>query len=623
MKKKGIKRFIPWVVLGLLALLLALLPVMARESAAGAEASVLQTTAISGEIKDDLAGGGMLTAEDPVKVEVPEGIEITEFLVENGEHVEEGQPIAKVDRVTLMEALLNIQTSLEDVSDDMQAAADTATARNLNNQAAGRVKAVYAQVDDDVRTVMLRDGALALVSLDGLMVTEIRTDRDVAAGAKVHLRLPDGTEKDGRVETVLEGTLRITLSDDGPVPGDSVTAFSESGEELGVGTLSVHSPWKLLATDGVVSQVYAKENQKIQAGAAMMRVRDLSGNAEYQALAAKHREYEEMMQKLFAMYEDDCIKAPCTGFVSGIDKKLVKKTASLNDREVRLVLLSNESGDDPTNSGSEDPDPVDPENNIMTSYWIGIIKGIKDGKAEIIEAVPLGESGEAEAPTTAPARKGLMPGAIVLIEVKTDISTEEPTTVSTKILMVQNMSGKIDINIAGIGVAQPEEPLFSTEENTILSVTPDNAMTISITVDELDILQYELGMKADVTVDALPDRSFSAEVTDIDAVGSNSGGSSKFQVKLRLDRAPDMLDGMNASVVIHKGSRTALLIPAAAIHDRGSRSYVYTALDNKTGKPTLEVPVETGLSDGESVEILSGLAENQPVFYEYYNPPAK
>ncbi len=623
MKKKGIKRFIPWVVLGLLALLLALLPVMARESAAGAEASVLQTTAVSGEIKDDLAGGGMLTAEDPVKVEVPEGIEITEFLVENGEHVEEGQPIAKVDRVTLMEALLNIQTSLEEVSDDMQAAADTATARNLNNQTAGRVKAVYAQAGDDVRTVMLRDGALALVSLDGLMMTEIRTDRDVAAGAKVHLRLPDGTEKDGRVETVLEGTLRITLSDDGPVPGDSVTAFSESGEELGVGTLSVHSPWKLLATDGVVSQVYAKENQKIQAGAAMMRVRDLSGNAEYQALAAKHREYEEMMQKLFAMYEDDCIKAPCTGFVSGIDKKLVKKTASLNDREVRLVLLLNESGDDPPDPGPDDPEPPEPPETTI-SYWIGEIKGISKGMALVEKAVPLEEdTGGVMPPFTFKAPKGLPPGAIVLIEVEADPSTEPPTVVSVTVIMVQNM--KIP-QISGFMIgapAQPEEPLFSTEENTILSVTPDNAMTISITVDELDILQYELGMKADVTVDALPDRSFSAEVTEIDAVGSNSGGSSKFQVKLRLDRAPDMLDGMNASVVIHKGSRTALLIPAAAIHDRGSRSYVYTALDNKTGKPTLEVPVETGLSDGESVEILSGLAENQPVFYEYYNPPVK
>ena len=42
------------------------------------------------------------------------------------------------------------------------------------------------------------------------------------------------------------------------------------------------------------------------------------------------------------------------------------------------------------------------------------------------------------------------------------------------------------------------------------------------------------------------------------------------------------------------------------------------ALDSKTGKPTLEIPVTTGLSDGEKVEILTGLTENQPVYYEYY-----
>ena len=145
-------------------------------------------------------------------------------------------------------------------------------------------------------------------------------------------------------------------------------------------------------------------------------------------------------------------------------------------------------------------------------------------------------------------------------------------------------------------------------------------MTIRISVDELDILEYELGMNADVTVDALPDRSFTAHVTEIGAMGENSGGNSKYSVELRLDRAPDMLDGMNASVVVHRGSRSALLIPSAAVSDRGSRSYVYTARDNKTGKPVMEVQVETGISDGENVEIVSGLSEGQTVYYEYYLP---
>ena len=611
MKKKGIKRYIPWIVLGLIALLLGLMPAMARSAAAGAEATVLHTAAASGEIRDDLAGGGMLTAEDPVKVEVPEGIEITEFLVDNGDHVEEGQPIARVDRVTLMSALLNIQNSMDDVAGEMEKESGSATARNLNNRATGRVKAIYAQAGEDVRTVMLRDGALALISLDGLMSTEIATDREIGPGVKLVIRFPDGTERDGRVETALDGTLHITLSDDGPKPGDSVTVFTVEGEELGTGTLSVHSPWKLLATDGTVSHVYARENQVIPAGGTIMRVKDLAGSAEYQALAATHREYEEMMQKLFAIYEDDCIKAPCTGFVSGIDKKLVKKTAA-SGPEYRLVLLSGETGGegDPDDPGPEDPDdPDEPEN--PETYWFGVVVGVEKGMATVI-AQPI--EGGAPEMLTVPVDGKIKPGDTVLVK-QTDETYE----------IVMSTNGKIDVNFSVNfgGFTQPaeEEPLFSTEENTILSVTPDNAMTVSVTVDELDILQYEIGMQADVTVDALPDRTFRAEVTEIDAVGSNSGGSSKFQVKLRLERAPDMLDGMNASVVIHRGSKTALLVPAAAIHDRGSQSYVFTALDSKTGKPTAEVAVQTGISDGEQVEILSGLDEGQTVFYEYYLPP--
>jgi hypothetical protein len=34
----------------------------------------------------------------------------------------------------------------------------------------------------------------------------------------------------------------------------------------------------------------------------------------------------------------------------------------------------------------------------------------------------------------------------------------------------------------------------------------------------------------------------------------------------------------------------------------------------------MEIQVETGISDGENVEIVSGLSEGQTVFYEYYVP---
>ena len=69
---------------------------------------------------------------------------------------------------------------------------------------------------------------------------------------------------------------------------------------------------------------------------------------------------------------------------------------------------------------------------------------------------------------------------------------------------------------------EEDDGLYELEEKTILSITPDDCMTVSIGVDELDILRYETGMQADVTVDALPDRSFTAEVKEISPLGENS-----------------------------------------------------------------------------------------------------
>ena len=143
-------------------------------------------------------------------------------------------------------------------------------------------------------------------------------------------------------------------------------------------------------------------------------------------------------------------------------------------------------------------------------------------------------------------------------------------------------------------------------------------MTVTIKVDELDILQYALGMEADISVDALPGNTYTGTVTAIGGIGTNEGGNSKFDVELTLDREPDMLNGMNASVVVHKSTSSALLIPIAALNDSGSKTTVYTAYDQKTGQLLAPVEVTTGISDGENVEILSGLEEGQLVWYSYY-----
>ena len=628
-RKKGIRRAVPWIILGVIALILGMLPQLARKAAAGTEASVLTARAETGEIENTLAGGGTLTAENPVEVTVPSSIEITEFLVKNGDRVEEGQALARVDRVTLLGAISDVQKSLEDVAFQMLTNANTYSVAKLTAQVNGRVKAVYAGIGDDARQVTVDRGAVAVVSVDGLMVAEIRTDRPVEAGTRVNVRLPDGTEVPGRVETAMEHMIRVTLSDDGPCIGDPVTVYATDGTEIGSGFLAVHNPWTLLATDGTVNHVYVKENQQIWVGNGIVEVEKLTGNAEYQALAAKHRQYEELMQELFALYEDDTVKAPNAGFVSDIDENKIKNTASW-DKDYTIKLLADEStGDIPelencwgaalitsVNGDGTVTGLVMPTDQILVILAGGAsLEEILTGGTEMTFRDPGGTAAE----------------GVIFLQSAPEIVTPSPSTP-----LYPGIPGGLDIGslmsgfsfnisipssmMSGTQTEEEDDGLYDLEEQTILSITPDDSMTIHIKVDELDVLQYELGMSADVTVDALPDRSFTAHVTEIGAMGENSGGNSKYDVELRLDRAPDMLDGMNASVVVHRGSRSALLIPSAAVHDRGSRSYVYTALDNKTGKPIGEVQVETGISDGENVEILNGLAEGQTVFYEYYLP---
>ena len=625
-RKKGIRRFIPWIVLALIALVLGMLPQLARKATAGTEASVLTARAETGEIENTLAGGGTLTAENPVEVTVPSSIEITEFLVKTGDRVEEGQALARVDRVTLLGAISDVQKSLEDVAFQMLTNANTYSVAKLTAQVNGRVKAVYAGIGDDVRQVTVDRGAVAVVSVDGLMASEIRTDRPVEAGTRVNVRLPDGTEVPGRVETAMEHMIRVTLSDDGPCIGDPVTVYAIDGTEIGSGFLAVHNPWTLLATDGIVNHVYVKENQQIWVGNGIVEVEKRTGNAEYQALAAKHRQYEELMQELFALYVDDTVKAPNAGFVSDIDENKIKNTAS-QDKEYTIKLLADEStGNIPelencwgaalitsVNGDGTVTGLVMPTDQILVILAGGAsLEEILTGGTEMTFRDPGGTAAE----------------GVIFLQSAPEIVTPSPSMPIYQGMpdigsLLGGFSFNISIPSSMMGGAQAEEEddgLYDLEEQTILSITPDDSMTIHIKVDELDVLQYELGMSADVTVDALPDRSFTAHVTEIGAMGENSGGNSKYDVELRLDRAPDMLDGMNASVVVHRGSRSALLIPSAAVHDRGSRSYVYTALDNKTGKPAGEVQVETGISDGENVEILSGLSEGQTVFYEYYLP---
>ena len=162
--------------------------------------------------------------------------------------------------------------------------------------------------------------------------------------------------------------------------------------------------------------------------------------------------------------------------------------------------------------------------------------------------------------------------------------------------------------------------LYSLDGDVLLTVTPLDTMTVTIAVDEKDIASVKTGMTAQLTMNALPDETFEGQVTRVAQTGSGSGGSSKFDVEITLSRESDMLPGMSTTAQLTLYEKmNVLTLPVAALRDEGGKTLVYTGKDKKTGEPANPVEVTTGLSDGENVEILSGIDSGTTVYYSYYD----
>lgn len=159
---------------------------------------------------------------------------------------------------------------------------------------------------------------------------------------------------------------------------------------------------------------------------------------------------------------------------------------------------------------------------------------------------------------------------------------------------------------------------YDTTKKDAAVITADEEMTVQIQVDELDIRTLETGMEATVTLDALPGSSFTGAITSINPYGENSGGNTKYTVTVTLPRDEKMLSGMNASVKITTGvSGKVPTVPAAAVVFDVGKSWLYTGYNEKTNTLTDPVEIQTGLSDGSLVELLSGLSEGSSFYYRY------
>ena len=150
------------------------------------------------------------------------------------------------------------------------------------------------------------------------------------------------------------------------------------------------------------------------------------------------------------------------------------------------------------------------------------------------------------------------------------------------------------------------------ESTDLVTLSPDVSMSVTISVDESDILSLELGQEAEVTVSSVSDDTLVGTVTEIDKTDS----SGSYTAVITLDKVSGMLPGMTASVEVRiEGVDDAILIPVDALHQTSTGCYVYTSYDEENQEYGGMVDVVPGLSNDDYVEIKSGLSEGDTVYY--------
>jgi macrolide-specific efflux system membrane fusion protein len=141
-------------------------------------------------------------------------------------------------------------------------------------------------------------------------------------------------------------------------------------------------------------------------------------------------------------------------------------------------------------------------------------------------------------------------------------------------------------------------------------------LIVSASLDESDIGKVKLGQNATLVLDAYPDKKVRGRVFKILDEGTTKNNVVTYTVKLRPERVPPFFRSqMTANIKIRVSERKdILLVPALAVTiDSKGETAVITSMAK--GQPVYS-KVETGQSEGEQVEITSGLKAGDEVIYQ-------
>ena len=581
-----------------------------------AETTVQSAEAKTGTITTTVEGTGSVSNGAATDVVVPAGIKVKEVLVESGDSVEEGQVLATLDEASIASELLEVKENMESVEeeiDDLSSDAQTAgTTEYLKSKVLNGELEELKKAETTLNS-LLETQTITATCAGTVSSINVEADTEITKSSGSSGSSSSGSSNTGSSSgsSAPAGTTGVSTGAADSTSNSSSESTSTSGE-TDTSTTGSYSLMFLSAQTGS-SAVYtttAADNTSTQS----------SQSLEGTAVQTAEGSTTDTTEKIASVDLD--VTAPKTS---------AKPQDTIEETDQYTGTISWNCSSDTFEAGTSytaDIRLTAKDGYVFSAKILPEIKG-----ADVTFEVTENDAGQSvlriKAKFSKTNRKtensnnsnnnsnnnnsssdsGNLSGSNGLSETT---GSGSGTTGNTS-GVTGNATGESGNESGTSGSTATSQ--YSAYETEAFSIASNDKATVSINVDELDITSVKTGQTAKITLDAIEGEEYEGTITSVSSEASSGSSSAKYPVEITFDKTDDMRIGMTASASISiDEAKDAVLIPVDALQEKGGKTFVYTQKDSD-GNLSGEVEVETGLSNGNKVEITSGLESGDTVYY--------
>jgi HlyD family secretion protein len=186
-----------------------------------------------------------------------------------------------------------------------------------------------------------------------------------------------------------------------------------------------------------------------------------------------------------------------------------------------------------------------------------------------------------------------------------------------------NITAPIDGVVSRLQVREGEMVVIGIQNQpgtTLMTISDLSAINAEVKVAEVDVLRLNAGQPASVTLDAIPERTFSGRVVEIGASALPTQGAGatarEFRVVVRLDDAAALLrPGLTCDAeILAQESRNVVTAPlqAVVLRARGEGQPETTGVFVVRDDRAVFAPITTGIIGGLDIQV-AGVDANAPI----------